>query len=213
MMGSWHERDRIYPKHPVLLQDLPSIYGPPMRYMPEACNSSWHRPAAGRGADATIVMAGNIRTRALLNQRLFGAGLPVRLYGAPVADWVRTPELAAAHTGEYLARAENLDVFRRARGVANSPPSAEYAGVKCRLFGACGSGGLVLTELRSGVTDLFEPGRELYGFISSKGSGRSSSGTWPIPSTDRRSRIKRAKLARFDHTYEHRFAAILEGLV
>jgi len=145
-------------------------------------------------------------------KRLFGAGLPVRLYGAPVADWVQTPELAAAHTGEYLARAEKSDMFRRAQGVPNNLHPAEYAGVNCRLLMACGSGGLVLTELRSGLTDLFEPGRELYRVTSSKSSGRSSSRTWPIPSHGPAITDEGAKTARHDHTYEHGLTAILEGL-
>ena len=76
MMGSSHERDRIYLKNPVLLQNLQSIYGLPMRYIGEACNSGWNRLAAGYGKDVTIAMAGKIHKRALLNQTALWRGSP-----------------------------------------------------------------------------------------------------------------------------------------
>jgi len=205
--------DRIYLKNPVLVQNLQSIYGLPVRYMPEACNSSWHRSAAEYGTDATIVMAGNLHpTRALLIKRLLGAGLPVRLYGGPVADWVQTPELAAAHTGQYLARAQKADVFRRARVVLNNLHPAEYAGANCRLFEACGSGALVLTEVRPGLTDLFQPGRELDTFTSFDELREKLEWYVADPEHGRAIADQGAKRARADHTYEHRLAAILEDL-
>ena len=205
--------DMIYLKNPVLVQNLQSIYGLPVRYMPEACNSTWHRSTVEYGTDATIVMAGNIHpTRALLIKRLLGAGLPVRLYGGPVADWVQTPELAAAHTCEYLARAENSDVFRRAREVPNNLHPAEYAGVSCRLFVACGSGGLALTEVRSGLTDLFEPGRELDTFTSFDELKEKLEWYLADPEHGRLIADGGAERAHSEHTYEHRLTAILEDL-
>jgi spore maturation protein CgeB len=205
--------DRIYLKNPVLVQNLQSIYGLPVRYLPEACNSTWHRSAVEYGTDATIVMAGNIHpTRALLIKRLLDAGLPVRLYGGLVADWVQTPELAAAHTGQYLARAQKADVFRRARVVLNNLHPAEFAGANCRLFEACGSGGLVLTEIRPGLTDLFQPGRELDTFTSFDELREKLEWYVADPEHGRAIADQGAKRARSDHTYEHRLAAILEDL-
>ena len=205
--------DMIYLKNPVLVQNLQSIYGLPVRYMPEACNSTWHRSTVEYGTDATIVMAGNIHpTRALLIKRLLGAGLPVRLYGGPVADWVQTPELAAAHTGQYLARAQKADVFRRARVVLNNLHPAEYAGANCRLFEACGSGGLVLTEIRPGLTDLFQPGRELDTFTSFDELREKLEWYLADPEHGRLIADGGAKRAQSEHTYEHRLTAILEDL-
>lgn len=205
--------DRIFLKNPVLVENLQSIYGLPVRYMPEACNSSWHRSTEEYGQNATIVMAGNIHpTRALLLKRLLGAGLPVLLYGAPVADWVRIPELAAAHTGQYLARTEKAAVFRRARVVLNNLHPAEYAGVNCRLFEACGSGGLAMTETRSGLADLFEPGRDLDTFASFDELKEKLEWYLADPERGRVIGDEGAKRARAEHTYEHRLSAILEDL-
>ena len=205
--------DRIYLKNPVLVDNLQVIYGLPVRYLPEACNSSWHRSTAEYGATRTIVMAGNIHpTRALLIQRLLEAGFPVRIYGAPVADWVKTPELAAAHTGRYLARTEKAYVFRRARVVLNNLHPAEYAGVNCRLFEVCGSGGLALTEVRPGLTDLFEPGRELDTFRSFDELKHKLESYLADPKRGRAIADAGAQRARSDHTYEHRLTTILEDL-
>lgn len=205
--------DRIYLKNPVLVDSLQSIYGLPVRYLPEACNSRWHRSDEEYGRDTTIVMAGNIHpTRAALITRLLDAGLPVRLYGGPVAGWVQTPQLAAAHTGEYLSRTEKADVFRRARVVLNNLHPAEYAGVNCRVFEACGSGALVLTEARPGLVELFQPGREL-GTFASFGELREKL-EWYLadPEHGRATADAGARRAHAEHTYEHRLSAILEDL-
>lgn len=206
--------DRIYLKNPVLVERLQSIYGLPVRYLPEACNSSWHRSSAGYGEDAAIVMAGNIHpTRAALIKRLLAAGLPVRLYGAPVPEWVQTPELLAAHTGQYLVRTEKANAFRRARVVLNNLHPAEYAGVNCRLFEACGSGGLAMTEIRSGLTDVFEPGRELETFESFDELKNKLEWYLADPERGRAIADAGAKRAHAEHTYEHRLSAVLEDLV
>lgn len=205
--------DRIYLKNPVLVEALQSIYGLPVRYMPEACNSSWHSSISDYGADATIVMAGNIHpTRAVLITRLLDAGLPVRLYGAPVPDWVKTPELVAAHSGQYLARSEKAEVFRRARVVLNNLHPAEYAGVNCRLFEACGSGGLAMTEFRSGLPDLFEPGREVDVFASFDELREKLEWYLADPEHGRAIADAAADRGHAEHTYEHRLSAILEDL-
>lgn len=135
--------DRIYLKNPVLVDQLRDVQGLPVRYMPEAANSSWHRSILPYGAERAVVVAGNIHpTRALLLDRLVGDGIPVRIYGAALPSWIDFPRLREAHTGEYIARQRKADVFRSAVAVLNNLHPAEDAGMNCRLFEAAASGRL-----------------------------------------------------------------------
>ena len=206
--------DRIYLKNPVLVENLRSIYGLPVRYLPEACNSGWHRSGSEYGLDQSIVMAGNIHpTRAQLIKRLLAAGFPVQIYGAPISSWVQTPDLLAAHTGRYLARGGKAEVFRRARVVLNNLHPAEYGGANCRLFEACGSGALALTEVRPGLRELFDLGQELDTFTSFDELKEKLGWYLADPEGGRNMADRAAKRAHCEHTYEHRLTEILEDLV
>jgi spore maturation protein CgeB len=134
--------DRIYFTNPVLVNRLKAIYGLPVGYLPEACNSTWHVPLVEFGTEPVVVMAGNVHpTRAALLARLVGDGIPLRLYGARIPDWVGHPQLRSLHTGEYIARARKAEVFRSARVVLNNLHPSEFGGTNCRIFEATGSGG------------------------------------------------------------------------
>ena len=98
------------------------------------------------------------------------------------------------------------------RSVLNNLHPAEYAGANCRLFEACGSGGLVLTELRPGLTDLFQPGRELDTFTSFDELKEKLEWYLADPEHGRLIADGGAERAQSEHTYEHRLAAILEDL-
>lgn len=206
--------DRIYLKNPVLARDLATIQGLPIRHLPEAANSRWHVASSlPYGGDAHVVMAGNVHpTRALLIDRLIGDGIPVSIYGAPMARWIDMPRVRASHTGQYLAREDKARVFRSARAVLNNLHPAESAGMNCRLFEAAGSGAAVLTEDRPGLRDLFVPGKEVFAYSSYDellGTLRQLLGD-----DGKGASVGDAAALRThgQHTYEHRLATILEDL-
>lgn len=157
--------DRIFMKNPNLVQQLAGLHGLPVSYLPEAANPLWHKPIGDYGTQPYIVVAGNVHpTRAALLSRLDKTGVPLKIYGAPIAPWVGFPELRRLHAGHEVLREEKGAAFRGARAVLNNLHPGEWAGSNCRLFEATGSGALVLTEWREAMGDLFERGQEVLGF-------------------------------------------------
>lgn len=159
--------DRMYFKNPVLVQRLRDIQGLPVHYLPEACNPDWHRPQGEYGSNDYLAVVGNLyTTRVLLVDRLVRAGVPVRIFGAPLPGWVGFRHLTAHHSGREVHRQQKAAVFRHAVAVLNNVHPAEFAGTNCRLFEATASGALVLTEEREGLRDLFDVPGEVVTFSS-----------------------------------------------
>lgn len=205
--------DRIYLKNQVLTERLQKIYGLPVAFLPEACNSNWHRPRGEYGMQVEVVMAGNIHpTRGVLVDRLLRDGVPLRIFGGAVARWIRTPALMAAHTGDYLARERKAERFRGARVVLNNLHPAEFAGMNCRLFEACGVGALVLTEARDGLGEAYRVGTEVETFDSYDELKEKLN--WFLADRNRGQDIADAAARRShsEHTYEHRISELLADL-
>ncbi|OYO04640.1 hypothetical protein CGZ96_00385 [Enemella evansiae] len=206
--------DRIFLKNPVLTQWLRDVQGLPVRFLPEAGNPRWHRSGLPYGTRPVIVMAGNVHpTRAVLLQRMIRAGLPLELHGSGIPSWLNVPELRRAHTGRYLTAADKGDTFRSARIVLNNLHPAEYAGTNCRLFEGAMSGGLVMTELRPGLEDLFLPGKEVAAF--STFDELVDQCRWLLDDPENGRPIADAGRARAlaDHTYSLRLGDLLDELL
>lgn len=205
--------ERIYLTNPVLVERLTRIYGLPVAYLPEACNSSWHQPRAEYGTERAVVMAGNVHpTRAALLNRLLEDNVPLRLYGPPVPSWVGSPALNGVHTGEYIARQRKADVFRSARVVLNNLHPAEYGGTNCRLFEATGCGAVVLTEERDGLAGCFRIGEELDVFAAYPDLLGKIRGYLADPEVGRPIADAAARRSHSEHTYESRLIAIFDDL-
>ena len=92
--------DALLFKEPALVDRLRAILALPAFYLPEACNSDWHRPPPNLPVDGHIAVVGNMYpSRTLLLRRLLDAGLPIRLYGGGFPRWLRDDKLAACHAG------------------------------------------------------------------------------------------------------------------
>ncbi|PYD00606.1 hypothetical protein B4U78_010560 [Microbacterium esteraromaticum] len=202
--------DKLFFKNPRLVDQLNRVHGLPAVYMPEAANSSWHHSTAEYGSDRVVVVAGNIHpTRAILLERLIDVGLPLRIYGPRPASWMRFPGVNRAHTGRFISRTEKADVFRRARVVLNNLHPAEFAGSNCRLFEATASGAAVLTELREGLSDLFNIGEEVDVFGDFDELVEKCNRLLSDSSQGRTVGDRAAIRSHRDHTYEVRLATIL----
>jgi spore maturation protein CgeB len=205
--------DRIFFKNPALVRQLTAIQGIAATYLPEACNPSWHKSDMTYGTDQSIVLAGNVHpTRAILLDRMVRAGLPLKIYGAPLPRWMNFPALESVHTGQSVQRAVKANTFRSARVVLNNLHPAEFAGVNCRLFEAAGSGAAILTEAREGLDDLFEVGKEVLTFGSFDELVEKCEFLLGNQSEGARIGDAAAYRAHADHTYDLRLVEILGSL-
>jgi spore maturation protein CgeB len=203
--------DRIYFKNPDLVSQLSEIQGLPVRYLPEACNSEWHRSDDPYGQSDHIAVVGNVHpTRAALLSRLVSAKVPIRIFGHPPAGWVGYSELRRHHVGHGVRRQEKAAVFRSAAAVLNNLHPAEFSGTNCRLFEATASGALVLTEERQGLRDLFDVGSEVVTFASFDELVDRYRETVANPEWARGIADAAARRSHNEHTYEHRLSAMLK---
>jgi spore maturation protein CgeB len=152
-------------KDPLLVRRLRAVYAGNVRYLPEACNSKWHRPPAGVVPQpGPLAVVGNMYpSRLLLLRRLHDDGVPLQLFGGGFPRWSDPGPLRGLHTGEVVTGQRKAEVFRGAAAVLNNLHPAEMEGVNARLFEATGCGALVLTERRPALGALFNED-EVVGF-------------------------------------------------
>jgi spore maturation protein CgeB len=157
--------DALFFKEPHIVEHLKANLGVPIYYLPEACNTRWHRPLTAAGTEPYLVIAGNMYpSRVKLLERLAAKGVPLRLYGSEFPRWLGDTTLRSAHTGRCIFREEKARVFRSAAGVLNTLHPAEIAGVNARLFEATGCGAAVITEFRPAIPKLFTIDEEVLVF-------------------------------------------------
>jgi spore maturation protein CgeB len=157
--------DHVFFKEQHLVDRSRQILDLSAHYLPEACNSLWHRPTTTSNVELSshLVVAGNMYPyRTQLLERLQNDGVRLALFGPGFPRWSpASARLRRAHHGKYLARTEKASAFRSSLGVLNTLSPAEYSSANCRLFEACGSGATVITERRPDVDELFEDGKEV----------------------------------------------------
>lgn len=204
--------DRIYVKNPTLADRLHAIQGLPVHYLPEACNPDWHSSKAPYAVSEHLVLVGNVHpTRAVLLSRLVEARVPLQIFGTAIAPWIGHPELSDRHTGTIVRRQQKADVFRGATAVLNNLHPAEFAGANCRLFEATAAGGLVLTEEREGLRELFDVGNEVLTFASFDELVDLVRQATQMPACAAAIADAGARRSLRDHTYEKRLTAMLES--
>jgi spore maturation protein CgeB len=157
----------LFFKDPAVVTRLRDSLGIPAWYLPEACNPHWHRPVAEGRRQPHVAVVGNMHVaRIMLVRRLHDAGIPIVLYGAPIASWAREllpPELSVRPP---VFREQKSYVFGSAVAVLNNVHLSEMAGVNCRLFEATAAAGAVLCERRAALDTLFDIDREVLAYRS-----------------------------------------------
>ena len=205
--------DALFFKEPHIVDRLRLNLGLAAYYLPEACNPRWHCPLVAGGTDPYLVVAGNsypIRVRLL--EKLMAAGIPLKLYGAGMPDWLGDTGVRAVHCGYSIWREEKAHIFRAAAGVLNTMHPGEVSGVNVRLFEAAGCGAAVLTEYRPGVPDLFAIDDEVLAFRDFDELLEGARRLLDEKGLSARLGDAAARRAHRDHTYEHRIATILEKI-
>jgi spore maturation protein CgeB len=183
-----------------------------VRYLPEACNPSWHRPSDA-AIEPVVVVAGNMHAvRLRLLERLARAGIPLRVYGPRWASWLRSELLQPCYTGQYIARQEKAQVFRSAGVVLNTLRPGEMDSVNCRLFEAAGCGAALLTEARPDLRGLFEFESEIATFDSFDTLIDRVRWMLEHPDAARSMGDRAATRAHAEHTYDLRLGDLLAAV-
>lgn len=205
--------DALFFKEPHVVDRVRANLGLPAFYLPEACHARLHRPCVPAATDPHLVTAGNMypaRVRVL--ERLLAAGIPLRLYGAPVPPWVGQTAVRDAHARRAVFGEDKARVFRSAAAVLNTMHPGEVAGVNVRLFEAAGSGAAVLTEYRPCLAEVFDIGTEVLAFRNFGELVEQATRLLTEQGLSARLGDAAARRAHRDHTYERRLAVVLEKI-
>lgn len=206
--------DLVCFKDPVLVSRLQAMLEVPLLYLPEACNPQWHRPPPSTKRERVVVVAGNMyASRVRLLERLVAAGIPLRLYGPPVAGWLRSPALSEWHTSQYIARDTKAAVFRSAAAVLNTLHPGELSSMNCRLFEAAGCGATVLTEWRDTLPTYFDPESEVVAFRTFDELVERIQDCTDEPARGLALGDRASARAHSEHTYSHRLSSVLERVL
>jgi spore maturation protein CgeB len=160
--------DGVFLKDPYAVVTLRRALDKPIYYLPEAFNPARHDAPPLGDADfaefgCDICTAGNMYSyRAEFYARL--ADYDVRIWGSPVALWMRVDPIKDMIQGRYVVNADKARAFRAAKVCLNSLNPAEIWGVNARAFEMAGIGGFQLIDWRPALSDLFVDGEEIVSF-------------------------------------------------
>ena len=203
--------DALFFKDPHIVTYMASNLGLPVFYLPEACNTRWHRPLVPAGTDPCIVIAGSMYPyRVRILERLMSKGVPIRIYGVGIPQWLGDTPARNADTRRHIKREEKARVFRSAAAVLNTMDPAEVAGVNARLFESAGCGAAVLSEYRPTLPDLFDIGREVLAYQDFDELVSQATRVLTEPGLTGRLGDAATLRAHRDHSYEQRLKTILE---
>lgn len=208
--------DRLFFKDPYLVDVLTRHTQLPVRHLPEACLPSRHRTLAPATAAEVaqyrcgVAVAGNnypYRMRILESLACDG----LRLYGNSPNRWA-SPALRSAFTGQYVTDRSKFLAFTQACILLNTLHYSEILSANARLFEATGFGAFVVTHSNQGVSQLFEPGKEVVA-VDSIAELREAIGYY-LGAPEECSEIANAgqRRAHREHTYENRLRSIVGDL-
>ena len=115
------------------------------------------------------------------------------------------------HSGVYLRGLEKSRVFRTARGVLNNLHPGVMTGINARAFEATGAGGVLISEWRPVLGELFEVEKEVLPYRDYAGLVEQCRRALEEPlGSDVGD--KASHRAHRDHTFAQRLTTILEVL-
>ncbi len=209
--------DALFLKDTNVVERYRNVLGLNAFYLPEACNPRWHRPLGDgwAGGEPTVIVAGNVyATRFLQLRALARQGIRVTVYGPRWPPWLpQESTLSNGFTGKWIQREEKARVFHGACVVLNTLATHEADGLNARLFEGTACGGVVLTEWRRQLPRLFRVPTEVSCFRDFPELLAQIRRLASLEA-DERDAIGAAASARAhrEHTYERRFAQMLEAL-
>jgi spore maturation protein CgeB len=137
-------------------------------------------------------------------------GRDLKIWGAPPPAWLEHPS-RSFYTGRYVAGDEKCKAMLSAGIVLNQNHYAEIAGTNKRTFEVAAIGAFQLTDTPA-LADVFEPEREVATFETQQEMLERIEYFLARPEL-RAEMAERAHVrAHAEHTYEHRWVAMLETL-
>jgi spore maturation protein CgeB len=184
-------------------------------YLPEACNSLWHRRVELSAEDqrkygCDLVTASNMYYYRAKSLEAF-LNYNMKIWGTSYPAWLSSP-LRAVYQDEYVAEEEKARAFNAARIVLNTMHYGEIDGVNCRLFEAAGCGAFQIADWKPALPDLFEPEKEIVTFRTQQDL-KEKVEYYLVHPEERREIADRAYArAHREHTYEQRLEKMFEIL-
>ncbi|HZU11709.1 MAG TPA: glycosyltransferase [Chloroflexota bacterium] len=199
--------DVLYFKDPHSVAMFRSRLGINAHYLPEACNSRWHRPVdltprdvATYGCDLTT--AGSLYYYRALQLEPF-AGYDMKIWGTNLPGWMSLP-VRSRYVDRFIAEEEKARAFRAAKIVLNTHTEKEFAGTNARTFEAAGCGAFQIADWRPVLADLFDPDHEIVTYESREELKEKVDFYLAHPDARRRIAEAGCRRAHAEHTYEHR---------
>lgn len=181
--------------------------------LPFAMHPALHHPVVGRGSGRGLCLVANRDPKRDTHLRaLLAAGLRPRVYGN---YFLRHP-LALRHPGCFRPRVANErlgDVYARHAVSLNIHARVVREGTNMRSFECAGCGIPQLVEYRPGLDRYFEPGVELEVYRDPEEAADRARALLADPRRASAMAERAERRARAEHTYHHRLARALVGLV
>lgn len=208
--------DAVFLKEPFLVAKLRAGAGVPAFYLPECFSPRRHGPVPLTAADRArygcdVTTAGSLYSyRAALLAGL--DGLDVKIWGGDVPFWLDAWPHRNWVQGHFVAYQEKAKAFLAAKIVVNTLRPSEIWGTNVRTFEIPGSGAFCLCEWTAGLSQLFEPGREIETFRSRDELAEKA--RRHLADDVGRERIAAAghRRALADHTYANRLTLLIATL-
>ena len=184
-------------------------------YLPEACNSLWHRRVELSAEDqrkygCDLVTTSNMYYYRAKLLEIF-RNYDMKIWGKSYPAWLASP-LRAMYQDEYVAEEAKARAFNAAKIVLNTMHYGEIEGVNCRLFEAAGCGAFQIADWKPALPDLFEPEEEIVTFRTQQELKEKVDYYLAHPEERRDIADRAYARARREHTYEKRLEKMFEIL-
>lgn len=210
--------DAVFLKDSVVVRRYRDSLGVHAFYLPQGCNPRWHQPTGDLAPSTdkpSVSVVGNMYvTRFILVRELIRRGIEVRIHGPRWSRWLPSDDaMVRSYSGHPVFREEKAKAFRSASVVLNNVVITEGDGLNVRLFEATACGGIVLTEWRDRLHELFDVPGEVTSFRSFDHLVDGIRRLTALPDEERKV-LAAAGSARAhrDHTYRHRVERIVAVL-
>jgi spore maturation protein CgeB len=157
--------DGIFMTDRHVVSRLSSVSSIPVHLLPEGHDSVYHRPVHVPERARHVAVVGTLHSarRALL-RRLKADGIPLAYFGTGLPSGARPIAGDPRGPVRFVTNEEKSRVFGEASAVLNNLHPAEIDKVNCRVFEATAAGGVVVSEWRPLLDELFTVGQELFAY-------------------------------------------------
>jgi spore maturation protein CgeB len=207
--------DAWFFKDPYMVKTFRAKLGINAHYLPEACNPRWHHRVELNEAEMRIY--GCDLTTAC-NMYYYRAQMlepfkdyHLKIWGKSYPLWL-TSSLRSRCTDIYVGEMEKAKAFSGAKIVLNTMNYAEITGVNCRLFEAAGCGAFQIADWKPGLSEFFEPEREIVTFQTREELKEKVDYYLAHPEERRKIADRAYARSHREHTYEVRLKQMFEIL-